>query len=76
LKLPPSPPSFLFPIIVAGVCALGFVACERKPTEAEIEEARRAQEPPATPTPAPTPKPGAWMYEKNRQNPLEQPARQ
>jgi hypothetical protein len=54
-----------------------FSGCEKKPAAAgiatEIEEARRAQAPVATPKP--TPAPGSWMYDKNRQNPLEQPAR-
>jgi hypothetical protein len=52
-----------------------FAACERKPTAEEIEQARRAQEPLATPTPKPTPAPGAWMYDKNRKNPLDPPPR-
>jgi hypothetical protein len=75
LKPPASLPKLFASISVAACCAFFITACERKPTEAEIEAARRAQEPPATPTPKPTPKPGEWMFEKNRNNPLEKPAR-
>jgi hypothetical protein len=56
-------------LIVALVPLLA--SCERKPTAAEIEESRRAAEA----TPAPTPKPGEWMYDKNRKTKLDAPAR-
>jgi hypothetical protein len=58
----------LFPLLLI----LAFVACEKKPSEEEIEalvEAKRAAEVKVTPQPSPTPK-GSWMH-KGYQNPLE-----
>lgn len=51
-----------------------FLGCEKKPTAEEIESARRIEEA-VHATPAPTPKPGEWMYEKDRKTRLDEKPR-
>jgi hypothetical protein len=49
-----------------------FGACERKPTAEEVEAARQAEAQRAQATPEP--KPGDWMWKKDRKTPLDQKA--
>jgi hypothetical protein len=55
-----------FPLLFG--CFL-VAACQRKPSEEELEQQRRIE----AVTPKPTPKPGAWMWPKNRPDPLAPP---
>lgn len=54
--------------------ALIFAACERKPTESEVLEKEVAEKREAgkVATPTPPPKPGDWMWKKDRKTPLDE----
>lgn len=53
---------------------LPFTACERKLTEAETLEKEVAEKREAgkLATPTPPPKPGDWMWKKDRKTPLDE----
>ncbi len=55
-----------FPLLLLAVL---FAACEHKPTEEELEQKRFTEEAQKKATP----KPGEWMFKKDRKNPLEGP---
>ena len=61
-------------LLVPALFALAFAACERKPTEEEVA-AKVQEEKRAAAVASPTPKPGAWMWPKKRDNPLDQKAK-
>lgn len=48
--------------IIGLTCLFATTGCEKLLSTPETE---------ATPAPSPTPKPGNWMYDKQRNNPLE-----
>ena len=55
---------------------LTFAACERKPTEVEVLEKEVAEKREAgkLATPTPPPKPGDWMWKKDRKTALDEKA--
>ncbi|MEA3210562.1 MAG: hypothetical protein QOE70_3619 [Chthoniobacter sp.] len=56
-------------ILSAALMLVLFVACEKKPTEEEVE-AKKEEARTAAARATPTPKPGDWMW-KQYNNPLD-----